>query len=168
MKSTAVDAPPGPGGATDADQRAAASLFWSGATAAILKPKDQTGQFNLTVSSGGGCSVRGTGTYTGTLSGANVNGNGVMNVALTAAFNQCTLFDGNVITAPVVTFTGTVAITSDARAATQVRVVATVLTVNGRACEGGIDITVLASSPSAPATGSGTACGVIRTYTLSP
>ena len=168
FKQPTAAASTGPIEATDADQRTAVALFWSGASAAILKPKDQTGTFNVPVTSGAACGVSGTGTYTGALSGANVNGTGVMNVTLTAVFNRCTLFDGNVITSPSVTFTGTVAIASDLRSTTQVRMVATSLTVNDRVCAGGIDVTVNAASPSAVATGSGVACGAIRTYSLSP
>jgi len=166
FKNPSAATPTGPSEATDSDQRAAVALFWSGAAAAINKPKDQTGAFNVAVTSGGGCTLSGTGSYTGTLAGSNVNGAGVMNVSLTASFVKCTLLDGNVISASSVTFTGTVAIAADARSTTQVRMVAPSLTINDRTCTGGVDVTVRAATPSSPATASGTACGVIHTYTL--
>jgi hypothetical protein len=166
FKSPSAAAPTGPSEATDADQRSAVALFWTGASAAISKPKDQTGTFNLPVTSTGGCTASGTGSYTGTLAGANVNGAGVMNVTLTASFVKCALLDGTTVTAPAVTFTGTVAIAADARSATQVRMQAPAVTINDRFCTGGIDVTVQAATPTSPATASGTACGVIHTYTL--
>ena len=154
----------GPVEASDAEQRAAVALFWSGAAAAINKPKDQTGTFNVAVTSGGGCTASGTGSFTGTLAGSNVGGAGVMNVSLTAAFAKCTLLDGNFITASGVTVSGTVAIAADARATTVMRMLAPSVTINDHTCTGGIDVTVRAVSPSSPATGSGTACGIIHTY----
>jgi hypothetical protein len=166
FKTPSPAASTGPLEASDAEQRTAVSLMWSGAAAAILKPKDPTGTFNVPVTSGAGCSASGTGTYTGTLAGSNVGGAGAINVNMTASFAKCTLLDGNSITATSVTVSGTVAIAADTRASTVIRIQAPAVTVNDHTCSGGIDVTVRASAPSAPATASGTACGVIRTYVL--
>lgn len=166
FKSPSAAAATGPLEATDAEQRSAVSLLWSGAAAAILKPKDPTGTFNVPVTSGAGCSASGTGSYTGTLTGSNVGGAGVVNVNLSASLTKCALLDGTSISATGVTVTGTVAIAADTRATTVIRILAPNVTINDRTCSGGIDVTVRASAPNAPATASGTTCGMVRSLAL--
>jgi hypothetical protein len=75
---------------------------------------------------------------------------------------ECVVDDGTTIrtfTATGITAAGTITITADAYAETNVRLTASGVTVNGTTCMGGIDVTIVATAPSSQATASGTACG---------
>jgi hypothetical protein len=144
--------------------------IWAGVRTTITSAKEpQTSPFTLTLSGSPVCPGGGQQTYQGTLTGTNTNGAGTANLSLTATLTKC-VFDDLVatrtITTPSVTVTGTIAIANDAYGLTNLHMTSPGATLNGTTCEGGIDMTITAASPTSQPTATGTACGRSGTVPL--
>jgi hypothetical protein len=142
---------------------AALALIWDGTREAITskkEPADPT--FTLPLSYALVCPSSGQRSYQGTLTGTNNAGTGSATLAMTASLTNCAVDDKvniTTVTASGVTISGTIAIANDAYAATNLHLTSTNVTVNGKACTGGIDVTIVGSAPNAQPTSTGTACG---------
>jgi hypothetical protein len=142
---------------------AALSLIWSGTREAITSKKEPVDQtFALSLNYALVCPSSGQRAYQGTLSGTNNAGTGSATLAMTASLTNCAVDDKvkiTTVTASGVTISGTIAIANDTYAATNLRLTSANVTVNGKACPGGIDVAIVASAPAAQSTSTGTACG---------
>jgi hypothetical protein len=150
-------------GVSNDDTYAMLDGIWSGARATINAKKDPlTVTFNLPLSYNVACDAGGQRSYQGTLAGTDSSGSGSATLSMTATLTNCG-FDNKVkittITATGVLVTGTITITNDAYAATNLRMKGTNVTVNGVVCTGGVDVAIVATAPSAQVTSTGTACG---------
>ena len=145
------------------DTFATLGYLWGGARTAIgSKREPSASPFNLALSYQLPCTRGGQGGYQGTLAGTKSGGTGRATLSLTATLTACQ-FDDNVtittITASGVTITGTIDIANDTWDAINLRMIATTVTVNGKACPGGVDVRLTGTSPSAQPISTGTACG---------
>jgi hypothetical protein len=150
-------------GLSNDDTYATLADIWSGAQAALNAKRDpQDANFTLPLSYTIVCPSGGQRLYQGTLTGTDSAGTGSATLAMTASLTSCAFDDGvkiTTITATGIGINGTIAISNDAYATTNLHVTATTVTVNGIACLGGIDVTISGPSPSAQPTSTGTACG---------
>ena len=137
--------------------------LWGGARTSIEgKREPSTDTFTLQLSYKVPCALGGEGAYQGTLAGTKTGGTGSATLALTASLTVCQFDDGVTITtlsASGVTVTGSIGIANDLWGIINLRMVATSVTVNGKTCPGGVDVTITGTSPSAQTSSSGTACG---------
>ena len=152
------------------DTYAALDGIWSGAQLAITAKKEPLASpFTLPLRYDIVCPSSGQRSYQGTLTGSYASGSGSATVALTGTLTNCA-FDNKVrittVTAASVTVAGTIAITSDAYGATNLRLTASGVTVNGVVCPGGIDVAVAGPTPSSQPTSTGTACGRLGSVLL--
>ncbi|MEP7001465.1 MAG: hypothetical protein ABI969_13355 [bacterium] len=152
------------------DTFATLGYLWAGARSAIQKEREpSTNTFSLALNYALPCTRGGQGAYQGTLAGTKSGGTGSATLSLGAAITACQ-FDDRVrittISAPVLTVSGTVAVTGDAWGAVNIHMVATSVTVNGVACPGGIDVILTGTSPSAQVVSTGTACGRVGAVSL--
>ena len=149
---------------TNDDTYATLGYLWAGARTAIEREREPSvGAFNLPLSYQVPCTRGGNGSYQGTLSGTKTAaGGGSGALSLTATLAECQ-FEGRTaittISASGFNLTGTIAISNDMWGTVNIRMVATSVTVNGKLCPGGVDVTLSASSPSAQVISTGTACG---------
>ena len=145
------------------DTYAMLAFVWNGVQATVNSKKEPlTSPFNLALSYSAACPNGGQRSYQGTLAGTDSAGTGSATLTLTGSLSACMVDDGTTLRTFVVSgmaVTGTIAITGDAYAATTAHLTASAVTVNGTVCEGGIDIAIVASSPSSQPTATGTACG---------
>lgn len=145
------------------DTYAMLSYVWDGVRSAINSKKEPlTSPFNLAIDFSGACPSGGQRAFQGTLAGTDSAGTGSATLTLTGTLTACMVDDGTTIrtfAASGISATGTIAISGDTYAATSVHLTATTVTVNATACDGGIDETIAASSPSSQPTATGTACG---------
>jgi hypothetical protein len=151
------------------DTYAMLAYVWNGVAATINSKKEPlTSPFSLALSYTATCPGGGTRAYQGTLAGTDSSGTGGATLSLTGSLTACVVYDGTVVynsstmrtfTVTGIVTTGTIAIVSDAYATTSVHVTATSANVNGTVCAGGIDVTIVASSPSSQPTATGTVCG---------
>ena len=152
------------------DTYATIGHLWDGARSAILREREpSTDKFNLSLSFALPCTRGGTASYQGSLAGTKSGGAGGGTLALAGALAGCEFDDITTVrkvSAPSVTFTGTVAIAGDTWSSVNVHMVASTATINGVACPGGIDVIITAAAPSAQATSTGNACGRAGTITL--
>lgn len=145
------------------DTFATLGYLWGGARTAIVNKREPSASpFNLALSYQLPCTRGGQGGYQGTLAGTKSGGIGSATLSLTATLAECK-FDDNVtittITASGVTITGTIDIANDTWGAINLRMIATTVTVNGKACPGGVDVRLTGTSPGTPPISTGTACG---------
>lgn len=145
------------------DTYALLAYVWNAVPTMINAKKEPfTSPFSLALADSGACADGGQQSYTGTLAGTDSSGTGSAALSVVGTLTECVADDGTTIrtfTATGITAAGTITITGDAYAATNVRLTASGVTVNGTTCTGGIDVTIVASAPSSQATASGTACG---------
>ena len=145
------------------DTYAAIGYLWGGARSAILREREpSTDTFNLALSFALPCVRGGSGSYSGSLKGTKSSGTGSGTLAMTGSLASCQ-FDEittvRIVTATAVSTTGTVAVTADAWGAVDIHLLASVVTINGVSCPGGVDVQISATSPSSQPTSTGTACG---------
>lgn len=145
------------------DTYATIGYLWSGARSAILNKREpSTDTFNLPLSFQLPCTRGGSGSFQGTISGTKTAGRGTATLAMTATLSACQFDDITVVrtvSASGVTVNGSIAIVNDTWDAINVHMNAPVVTVNGIACPGGIDVTITGTAPSAQPVSTGTACG---------
>ncbi|MEP7384680.1 MAG: hypothetical protein ABI910_23620 [Gemmatimonadota bacterium] len=146
------------------DTYATLGYLWSGVKSSIEREREpSTDTFSLALAFQLPCARGGSGAYQGTLAGTKANGIGTANLNVTATLAECQFDESRItitrISAAVLTVTGTVAIVNDAWDAINLHMVATAVTVNGVACPGGVDVTLIGTSPSASPVSTGTACG---------
>jgi hypothetical protein len=148
---------------SNGDTYAFLAYVWDGVQATINSKKEPlTSPFNLAFDYTAPCPNGGQRSYTGNLAGTDSSGTGSATLSLTGTLTACIVDDGTTVrtfTATDITAAGTIAIASDAYAATNVQLTASGVTVNGTACTGGIDATIVATAPSSQPTATGTACG---------
>jgi len=152
------------------DTYATLGYLWAGARTTIQSKREpSTDTFSLPLSYALPCIRGGHGAYQGTVAGTKSGGSGSATLSLGAALDACQ-FDDNVrittISAPVLTISGTIAVTNDTWGAVNIRMVAAAVTVNGVACPGGVDVILTGTSPFAQVVSTGTACGRIGAVTL--
>ena len=145
------------------DTFATLGYLWSGVRAAIdSKREPSTNVFSLALTHQLPCIRGGQGAYQGTLAGTKMGGIGTGNLDMTAQLTECQ-FDNTVkittLSATGLKVTGTIAIANDTWGAISLRMVSTLVTVNGKTCPGGVDVMLTGTSPSAQPISTGTACG---------
>ena len=145
------------------DTFATLGYLWSGAQSAILTKKEpSTDTFNLALGNQLACPRSGQRSYQGTLVGTKTGGAGTATLTMTATLTACQFDDNGTITeisATGVSLTGTVDIANDAWSAINLKMVATSVFVNGKACPGGVDVVLTGAAPGAQITSTGSACG---------
>lgn len=145
------------------DSYAMLAFVWSSVVTTINSKKEPlTSPFNLALDYTGACPNGGQRSFQGTLAGTDSSGTGKATLSLAGTLTACMVDGGTTVrtfTASGIAASGTIAITGDAYAATSVHLTATSATVNGTACAGGIDETIVAASPTSKPTATGTVCG---------
>jgi hypothetical protein len=145
------------------DTYAMLAFVWDGVQTTINSKREPlTSPFSLALNYTAGCSDGGTRSYQGTLAGTDSSGTGTATLSLVGTLTACIADDGTTLrtfAATGIVATGTIAISGDAYAATSVHLTASSVTVNGTTCAGGVDVTIIATSPSSQPTATGTACG---------